>query len=128
MFGYSERQDQVSIDNAFHVQVMIHLESLDRNCGRLTKKPVHLPVIVMALAQRALHRPDCRSLTSTSGHHVSRRWCPLRFIRLARSQQEYSDQTNRANCYHILFVSLHLSPVSSCLLQDSFRKMKRSIE
>jgi hypothetical protein len=78
MFGYSERQEHLSIDNAFHVQVVIHLESLDRNCGRLTKKPVQLPVIVMALAQRALHRPDCRGLTS--GHHVSRRWCPLRFI------------------------------------------------
>jgi hypothetical protein len=78
MFGYSERQEQLSIDNAFHVQVVIHLESLDRNCGRLTKKPVQLPVIVMALAQSALHRPDCRGLSS--GHHVSRRWCPLRFI------------------------------------------------
>ena len=56
MSGYSERREQLSIDNAFHVQVVIHLESLDRNRGRLTKKPVHLPVIVMALAQRALQR------------------------------------------------------------------------
>jgi hypothetical protein len=48
MSGYSERQGQLSIDNAFHVQVVIHLESLDRNRGRLTKKPVHLLVIVMA--------------------------------------------------------------------------------
>ena len=123
MFGYSERQEQLSINNTFHVQVAIHLKSLDRNRGRLTKKTIHLLVIIMALAQSALHRPDCRRVTS--GKHVSRRRCPLRFICLTRSHQEYSDQTNRANCYCIFFVSLHLLPVSSCLLLDSFRKKKR---
>jgi hypothetical protein len=46
------------------VQVVIHLESLDRGRGRLTKKNIHLLVVVMALAQSALHRPDCRGLTS----------------------------------------------------------------
>jgi hypothetical protein len=75
MFGYSERQEQLSIDNAFHVQVVIHLESLDRNCGRLTKKPVQLPVIVMALAQRALREAsiDLRSPTSKNCTQYTKR-------------------------------------------------------
>jgi len=79
IFGDSERQEQLSIDNAFHVQIVIHLESLDR--GRLTEKPVHLVVIVMALPESTLH---CLDRRGASGRH-NKRWIPLRFICLARS-------------------------------------------
>lgn len=59
---YSKRNEKRSINDRFHAQSMIHLESLDGHPSLLTEEPVDCPLIVMTFAQRNLNRFDSASV------------------------------------------------------------------